>query len=486
MSDLICVFDVGTTGARTVIFDITGKVIAKDYEEYPVEKQPVGISEQDPKIWWNAVKNTCTHVTAKIDVNDVLAVCGSFARGSITLLDQEGNILHRALTWMDEREESSGKDWVEEGGAFRRAMPRILWIKKNKSVVFDKASKIAFVDTYIIHKLCKNFVTDPTNGYWGVMDLDSLKWDAKLAEGYEVPLDLWPNLSFPGEIIGELTSDAAKELNLRNNIPVIMGSGDQQSATLGLGVINTGQAKITMGTGTFVDYVVDKPIMPAGDIPIFSIPSPIRGKWNLEAAMPGTGTFMKWFKDNFSQLQVKESIDKNLNIYDMLGNEASSIKPGSEGLLMLPLYMFRKGTIHGLGWNHTRAHMIRAIMESAALSAQMYLQMLEAMGGAKVSEVKADGGAMNSDLWAQILADVSAKKILIPEVKDGAAMGAAIIGFYSCQQYQSIEKAVENMVRFSDTKEPIKENTKIYKKLNRIFMPALLEVYNKKRVTKDL
>ena len=483
---LICVFDCGTTGARTVIFDINGKEITRAYEEYPVVKQPVGISEQDPAIWWNAIKKTCNNVSQKVNVNDIVGICAAVLRQTVTILDDKGIPLHPALTWMDEREESSAKDWVNEEGAFRRIMPKLLWLKKNKSEVFEKVSKIAFVDTYLMNKLCERLVTDPTNGYWGILNLQTLKWDEKLAEAYEIPLDLWPELCYPGEVIGELTSNSAKELGLPNNIPLIMGSGDQQCAALGLGVIETGQAKITIGTGTFVDYVVDKPIMPTGNIPIFSIPTPIKGKWNLEAAMPGTGTAMKWFKDNFSQLQIKESLEKKINVYDILADEASDIKPGSEGLLFLPLYMFRKGAIHGLGWNHTRAHMIRAIMESAALSAQMYLQMLEAMGGTKVSEVRVDGGAMNSHLWAQIVADITARKILIPEVRDGAAMGAAILGFYGIKKYESFEKAINNMVRFTDVKEPIKENVKIYKKLNRIFMPPLLDLYEKKRITKDL
>ncbi|MHA2132199.1 MAG: FGGY family carbohydrate kinase [Promethearchaeota archaeon] len=396
MSDLICVFDIGTTGARTIVFDIYGKILFKDYKEYQIPKQPVGISEQDPIIWWDAIKTTCKKVSQKVNVNDIIGISAAVLRQTVSFLDERSNPLHPALTWMDEREETSAKDWVDEEGGFRRAMPKILWIKKNRPEVFSKTSKIAFVDTYIYNKLCKVTVTDPTNGYWGILNLETLQWDENLAEGYNIPIGLWPDIRYPGDVIGELSIEAAKDLNLPRNIPIIMGSGDQQCSALGLGVIETGQAKITLGTGTFVDYVVDKPIKPAEGIPIFSIPTPIKGKWNIESTMPGTGTAMKWFKDNFSQLQAQESFEKKVNVYDILVKEASSVPPGSEGLLVLPLYIFRKGTFHGLGWNHTRAHMIRAIMESAALSAQMYLPMLEAMGGEKVSEIKADGGAMNS------------------------------------------------------------------------------------------
>ncbi|TFG28809.1 MAG: hypothetical protein EU532_04485 [Promethearchaeota archaeon] len=486
MSELLCVFDVGTTGSRTIIFDINGKEIVRAYEEYPLEKQPVGISEQNPIIWWNAVKNTCKLAVKKVNPNDVIGICASFQRATAGLIDKNGEVLHPALTWMDEREVVDASTYHEE---LRRTVPKILWLKNNKPELYNQASKIFFPDTYIYMKLCgKDIrVTEPTNGIFAIMSKETLNWDPKLAESYGIPIELWPELRTPGEVIGELSSEAAKDLGLKNNVPIILGGGDQQCAALGLGVIEKGQAKVTTGTGTFVDYVTgDTPVTPAGDFPIFPLPHVIKGKWIIEGTMPGTGTALKWFKDNFSQLQDKECEEKNLNVYAELAKEAESIKPGSEGLLFVPLYVFRKGTIHGLGWNHTRAHMIRAIMESAALSAQMYIGMLEAIGGSKVSELKSDGGAMNSDLWAQIFADIISKKIIIPENRDGAALGAAILGFYGCKKYSSFNDAIEKMVRFEKEFNPIKDNVKIYKKLNRLFMPTLLDIFEKKRITKDL
>ncbi len=436
-------------------------------------------------MWWNATKNTCNQVVKKVNVNDVIGISGGILRGSATIIDKNGEILHPAMLAMDER----GMDFQAEE-RLRLSIPKMLWLKNEKPDIFNKVYKIIFPDTYIYMNLCGKdlCITEPTNGIYGIMNMNTLDWDTNLASKYDLPVDLWPELRTPGEIIGELSSDAAGILGLKSNIPVVLGGGDQQCSALGMGVINQGQAKVTMGTYTFVNYVTgDEPAkLPPGDIPIFPLPHVVKGKWILEGAIPGTGIALKWFKDDFSQLQVKESDEKNLNVYDILSKEAEEITPGSEGLLFVPLQMFRKGTFHGMGWNHTRAHMIRSIMESAALSAQMYLGLLEAIGRAKTTEIKADGGGMRSDLWAQILADVMDKKIIIPEIKDCSALGAAILGFYGFKEYNSIDNAIEKMVRFEKEFNPIKANVKVYKKLNRLFMPTVLDIYEKKRVTKDL
>lgn len=487
MSELICIFDCGTTGTRTILFNLDGKEISRAYEEYHIPPQPVGISEQDPKIWWNAIKNTCNLAIKKVNSDDIIGICADFHRATCTIIDNNGEVLHPALTWMDEREVTDMKAFQEEGG-LRRSIPKILWLKNDKPNLFQKANKIIFPDTYTFMKLCGKdvCVTEPTNGIWGIMNKETLKWDENLAEEYGIPISLWPDLHFPGEVIGELSTTAANDLGLKKDIPVVIGGGDQQCAALGMGVINNGDAKVTTGTGTFVDLVVDGPIQQVGDIPIFSLPHVIKGKWVIEGAMPGTGTMLQTYARNFSQLQLQQCEGEDKSVYDTLTGEAKEAPPGSNGLLFIPLYIFRKGTIHGLGWHHKRAHFARAIMESAALSAQMYLQMLEAMSRSKLGELKSDGGAMHSDFWAQIFADVLGKKIIVPENKDGAAVGAAILGLYGTNRYGSIEDAIQQMVRFEKEFTPIKENVKAYKKLVRLFMPEVLKINDAKRVTKDL
>jgi xylulokinase len=488
MSGLICVFDVGTTGTRTVIYDRNGIEIAKAYEEYVIPKQPVGISEQNPEIWWSAIKNTTNTVvkSGKFNPDDIIGISGSFARGTVTLIDNNREMLHPALTWMDEREITDAKGHIDEI-VLRNSIPKLLWLKKNKPELFSKAFKIVCPDSFTYMKLCGEFVTDPTNAYTGILNLETWKLDEDLAESYEMPIDLWPEVSEPGEVIGELSQESAKELGLRQNIPIILGGGDQQCASLGLGVIEKGQAKITTGTGTFVDLVIDEYIRSTVEgIPIFTAPHVIKGRWILEGVMPGTGTMFQTYARNFSQLQISQSEELNTSVYDILTKEAEQAPPGSNGLLFVPLYIFKKGTIHGLGWHHGRPHFARAIMESAALSANMYLGMIEAIARVNTTEVKIDGGGMNSDFWAQIFADIMNKKVLIPENKDGAALGAAILGFYGTKIHNSIPNAIDNMSRFVTEKNPIKENVKAYKKLVRLFMPIVLETNEKKRVTKDL
>ncbi|MHA1298986.1 MAG: FGGY-family carbohydrate kinase, partial [Candidatus Helarchaeota archaeon] len=296
----------------------------------------------------------------------------------------------------------------------------------------------------------------------------------------EIPLDKWVDIYESGKVIGELTPEAANDLGLPKGLPVIMGGADQQCAALGLGT-KVGEIKATTGTGTFVDAITDKPVYDKANI-LFTIPHVIKGQWSLEGAMPGTGAALKWFRDNFSEKQCIDAEQQNIDAFKILEEEAKEVPAGSGGLLIIPLYSFMKATIHGLCFGHSRNFWIRSIMESAALSMRLYLDLIQPMTQ-KVTEIKIDGGATKSQLWTQIQADVTEKTVLIPKVVDGAAVGAAILGFIGTGNFNSIEDAVKNMVKFVDKREPNKANKKVYKKLFRVFQSEIMQIHTKKRIT---
>jgi xylulokinase len=205
MSDLLCIFDVGTTGSRTIIFDIDGNEIASAYEEYPVVEQPIGISEQDPKMWWNTTKNTCNQVVKKVNVNDIIGICGGIQRGNATIIDKNRKILHPAMLTLDER----GIDFQAEEG-LRMSIPKMMWLKNERTEIFDKVYRIIFPDTYIYMNLCGEdiCVTEPTNGIYGIMNKNTLEWDTNLADKYDLPIDLWPEIHTTGILLFNPSSPA--------------------------------------------------------------------------------------------------------------------------------------------------------------------------------------------------------------------------------------------------------------------------------------
>ncbi|NVM02514.1 MAG: hypothetical protein HWN67_09280 [Candidatus Helarchaeota archaeon] len=480
--NLILIFDVGTTGTRTIIFDVQGNEVGRSYKEYPKEKQPPGVSEQDPKIWWNAIKNTSANAikAAKIAPKDLVGISACFFRATTAAIDKDGNVLYPAITWMDERKSESAEKHADLIGELRRAINRILWIKDNKPDIFEKTYKFIQPDSFIYKKLADTFATDYSNAIYGILDYDTLKLSTDLSDQFGIPLDKWVDVYESGKVIGELTSEAASELNLPKGLPIIMGGADQQCAALGLGTM-IGEIKATTGTGTFVNAVTEKPVFDKTNV-LFTLPHVIKGEWVLEGAMPGTGAALRWFRDNFSERQCIEAELQNIDAFKLLEEEAKEVPAGSGGLLIIPLYSFMKATIHGMGFGHSRSFWIRAIMESAALSMRLYLSFIEPMTQ-RIKELKIDGGATKSDLWTQIQADVTGKTVLIPKVVDGAAMGAAILGFLGTKNYGTVDDAVKNMVKYVDKKEPNPANKKVYKKLFRVFESETITLHGKKRIT---
>ena len=471
MSDrLFAVFDIGTTGTRSVIVDEEGLEVSKAYEEYPPKPKDVGIHEQVADTYWRASANTMQRALSgcKHGPDAIVGVVVSTARDSITPIDKNGKALAPTITWIDSRQTAKSKEMAEEIGQ-RNAVRKLMWFSENRPKLFEKSYKWPHIDAFINNRLCGAVVSSPGESRFGPFDFETLQWSEELCEAAGIPMDKLAEIKASGTTIGEISSEAAKATSLRRGTPVILGSGDQQCAALGMGVIEPGKVKATTGTGTFVithleEYMEETFVM-------YCHPSAIPGKWILEGVTPGTGLTYKWYRDNYCEPEMALAAQTEKDAYQIIEASAASVPPGSDGLVMFPFMAYNLGILYNLGFGHTKAHVARAILEANGYTISFYLQMMEGMTDIEFTELLIGGGGANSPLWRQIMADCVNKTAVLPKVRDSTVIGAAVLGTVGTGIYGGYKEAIENMVHIEERRDPIPENAEVYAKQ--------YEVYNK-------
>ncbi|MFX0168743.1 MAG: FGGY-family carbohydrate kinase [Candidatus Hodarchaeota archaeon] len=476
---LIAVIDLGTTGNRSVLFDLQGNEILKAYREFPTITEEPQQAEQEASDWWRTTTETMREVATHQTVTskEIVAVSVVTQRATLVPLDSQGNPLARAMTWMDGRF-STTEEEREELVKSRLSVRRALWFKDMLPEVFKKTHKLATPDAFLYHRLTGKLVSDQTNHSFGLLDREKLTLSDTLGDDLALPVSLWSDLVMSGTIIGEITKEAAQATCLPQGTPVVVGGGDQQCSVVGLGVIEKGAAKMTTGTGTFIVTPVDGEKRDPFGV-LFSHPHVLPNQWVLEGAAPGTGTILRWFRDEFGHVECAVAERLGRDPYDYITAEAAQAPPGCDGLILFPFFIYGLGIIEGLGFQHKRAHFTRSIMEAIAFISRF---LLDTMGTVNVTvdELRLDGGGARSALWRQIHSDITQKRCILTGVDEGSALGAAIIATVGLDLYPSIEKAVKAMVHHRQTHTPNPENFDIYNqgysKFQQILMSKLSEL----------
>ena len=469
---LFAIFDIGTTGTRSVIVDEEGREVSKAYEEYPPTPKDVGLHEQVADTYWRASSNTMQRALAgcKHGPDAIVGVVVATARDSITPIDKDGKALAPTVTWIDSRKSAKSVEMAEEIGQ-RNAVRKMMWFFENRPDFFKKIYKWAHIDAFINNRLCGALVSSPGESRYGPFDFETLQWSEDLCEKTGIPIDKLAEIKDSGTTIGEISSEAAKATSLRKGTPVILGSGDQQCAALGMGVNTTGSVKATTGTGTFVvthleEFMEETFVM-------YCHPSAMPGKWILEGVTPGTGLAYKWYRDQFCEPEIALAAQTERDVYQIIESSAASIPAGSDGLVLFPYMAYNLGILYNLGFGHTKAHIARAILEANGYTISFYLQLMEGMLDLDFNELVIGGGGANSPIWRQIQADCVNKPVVLPKVYDSTVIGAAILGTVGTGIYGGYREAIDNMVHTEERREPIHENVEVYKKQYQIFNKLL-------------
>jgi xylulokinase len=487
-SQLVVAIDIGTGGTRTAVFDAnSGSLVTQTHQEYSsVFPRPAWV-EQDAEDWWRTTCTTAQRVLKKIgkQARAITAVSITNQRETIVPVDQKGQPLYNAIVWQDRRTTPQCKSIQNQVGAdvvFNEtgltidpyfSAPKILWFKKEKPQIFQDAHKFLLVHDFILHRLTGKFATDHSNASRTMLfSVERLEWSNLMCEQLEIPIEKLPTPYPSGTPIGQITKRAAKATGLPVDVPVVVGGGDQQCGAIGVGVVKSGRVKATIGTGTFILAYEDQPRFDPKRRLLCSCHA-VPKKWVIEASIFTSGIIYRWFRDQFGEEEKQLAQLLKTDAYKFMNAQAQQSLPGARGILILPHFVGAgaphwnpdaRGVIIGLALGHSRADIIRAIMEGTSFEVRRNLDIMRELG-ISLKELRLTGGATRSKVWNQIQADVTKLRVQRSQIEEATALGAAILAAVGGGIYSNIMDAAEKMTAISEHYSPTKEHGALYDEL---------------------
>ncbi|TFG06144.1 MAG: hypothetical protein EU539_08455 [Promethearchaeota archaeon] len=479
----VAALDLGTTGCRTFIFDLSGTIVASDYQEWESFYPTPSSVEQDANSWWESIKMTIEAAIKKsgIDKTEIVSLSVTNQRETIVPVDKEGNTLYNALVWQDRRttdqvefiKSKIGPDKIYKTTGLTIdpyfSATKILWFKDKKPEIYRKTHKFLLVSDYIIYKLTGQFISDHSNlSRTMLFDINKLKYSEEIASEMGIDLDKMPDPIKSGVDIGEITTE---ETDFDKKTLVVSGAGDQQSAALGVGVVSPGEIKCTTGTGSFILAYLKAPNFDPERRVLCSCHA-VPGVWVQEASIFTSGAVLRWFRDEIGKSEVM-ACEEGQDPYDLITGLAEESPIGANGLLLIPHFIgagaphwnpYARGVIFGLSLGHKRRDLYRAVLEGVAFEVRNNIEVFKEMG-IEPKELLLTGGGSRSDLWNQIYADVLGITCVRNVIEEATSLGAAILAAAGAGLFPDIAKAAETLCKIDKKWIPNEKNHQVYEKL---------------------
>jgi len=451
----VLAFDLGTGGPKVALVATDGEVVGHEVEKTDLILLPGGGAEQDPADWWRAINSGAKKLLARSLVPaDRIVGIGVTAQWMGTVaIDRAGDHLANAIIWMDSRGgkyarritkggpiNMSGysipklRSWLSITGGLpsrtgKDSIGHILFIKNEWQEVYDRTYKFLEPMDYLNFRLTGIPAAsyDTITGHWLTdnRDLSKVHYVDKLIALTGVDREKLPDLRPTGAVLGTITPEIAKEFGLREDVRVVMGTPDSESAAIGSGAVRDYQPHLYIGTSSWLScHVPYKRVDIATSIT--SLPSGIPGRYFVATEQDIAGGCLTMFRDQVfwpsDELSDGAAPEDAL---DRFNQAAARIPPGSDRLIFTPWLNGERTpvenhTIRGGFFNQslttTRAHMVRAVFEGVALNTRWMHQTVEKYTKRRMDNINFIGGGANSPLWSQIHADVLDRRIRV--VKD--------------------------------------------------------------------
>ncbi len=498
--------DMGTSGDKAILVTVYGDIIDFATQHYPIYHPQPGYAEQDPLDLWNAVCSTTKSVLKKTGIapEDIVGMTFSSQMQNVIPISEDGKPLMRSMNWLDGRSADIMREklWTQPrilgynifhllkflritggtpGHTGKDQIGKILWLQAHQPEIFANTKKFLDAKDFIIYQLTGNMVTSVDLAVvWWLLDTrkNCNQWHPGLCKLANIQLEQLPEVRESAAIAGELTEKAAERTGLLPGTPIINGAGDLSAAALGSGAIDAGELHISVGTSGWVAGHFTKRKI---DIAHYTgcIGSAYPQKYYLGMAHQETaGVCLEWLKNKvlYHEEQLKEERQVP-EIYQVLDQLAEQAGPGAEGLIFTPwMYGERcpldddyvRAGLYNIGLNHSREHIIRAVFEGIAFNTRWALETLENLY-AKVDQLNIIGGGAKSDIWTQIIADVTNKKInRVRDPQQAGAKGMALLASLTLGYLKSFND-IKNHIKIDRSFHPNPGNRKLYDNLFKEF-----------------
>ncbi len=480
--DLLLGVDIGSTRMKAALFDTQGRQVALTYDEYPILHNEPLAGEHSASNWLASCRSVIRRVIRKgrISAKQIVAASVDCLCPSLIPVNRSGKPLMNSIFFMDrrsiaqanwmEREIGSEKFFMITGNRISHSAysaPIILWIKRTHPGVYAKTFKFVHGNGFLESYLTNEFTMDWSNASFTLLfeTKGRKRWSSKLCEELGVPVDKLPNLKAPWDVVGEVTSTAARETGLRKGTPVIAGGADTACAALGVGALEDGDAMEDGGTATKLAVCLSKPRFPTGTLNRCHV---IPDRWLAVAASSTTGGLLRWLKD----LLGGYPSEAGGNAYALMDADAARSPPGANGLIVLPYFApggerspiwdpYAHGVIFGLTLSHRRQDLVRAVLEASAYATRHNIEMIERQG-IKVHKIRLSGGQARSELWRGIKADVTGKSVELTSHVEATVFGTALLAGYGSGVFSNLASTVKGLVRVRETKRPQTRTAAVY------------------------
>jgi xylulokinase len=454
---LILAHDLGTSGNKAALFDLSGKLVAAVTQPYPTHYPRPGWVEQDPADWWDAVAGSTRQLLAQsgVDPAQIGVVGFSGIMMGCVLLDSAGQPLGRSLIWADTRAgeiaQWMGAQAGEEAGyritghrlSASYSAAKALWLRRHQPELFGRARWLLNAKDYLVFRLTGQIGTDYSDASsTNLLDINRRAWSDDLVAAFDLDGRLLPPLHAAADVIGHVTPTAAAATGLVAGTPVVMGGGDGSCACVGAGVVAEGSAYNVIGTSSWISLAAREPHF-----------DPERRTFNWVhldpdlitpcGTMQAAGFSYGWYHDTFFPTVDDAALAAHL--------EQSA--PGAGGVLFLPYLLGERsplwdhqarGAFIGLGARTTQADMTRAVFEGIGYNLRLILEILEAGPAGQVDKIRVIGGAARNRPWMQVLAAIWDKPLdLLAEPELATSRGAAVAAGIGLGAYPSYQVAAQ-------------------------------------------